>query len=454
MVSEIVRAVRNLTRPLRRQFWWNRFASNPRPADRPGVVLVSFANLDPKEQHRLERLLPHSRPHPLTGSELPPLHLFEHDSKEELWFSFYRLFLFLRRGLVRWSSLRSGRLSWSRHLAESDDIARLYWAVIQDQNFVHLAAGDESPKRLILRLRRLLSGLEESRYELWVVDRASYTAYLPSSLVLPEEPLHPKEVTALASAYSRLQDRRSTTRFSPKPANSLRFMSYNLHSCVGLDGRLSVERIAEILHRYEPDFVALQELDSFSYRSQGLDQLEELKKLWPAQGEFVALLPTRGGRYGIGFLSRLPIKNWEATVLPQAAQLLPQEPRGLIRVVLETPGGGELEVFNTHLGLTKHERSSQIDGLLMSVLESQTHRQLLLGDFNCSPTSAEYKTLCRTFRPALQPPRKTWFGTFPIRYLDYAFVRGDLEVISSMVPRDSHTRVASDHLPLLVDIRV
>lgn len=452
MVAEFVKAFRKLTRPLRREFWWPRLDVVPR-ADRPGVVLVSLTSLKPENAPQLQRLWPHYQAHPLTSSELPPLHCDEHWLEEDPWFVYYRCYLFFRRTLLRLGALWRGEVSWSRLLRESDDLARLYGGIVAGRDFIHLASNQTRPLRLLRRLKRLLNGLEKSRYEVWVVDRQSQTAYLPGSLQLPSEPLTPQEVSLLAKGYSCLQQRRSSTKSQAKQEGVVRLMTYNLHSCVGLDGRLSVERIAEVLHRYDPDFVALQEIDRASIRSLGWDQLAELKRLWAAEGEFFPLLSVGGGEYGIGFLSRLPVVDWQGRVLPSATQLIPQEPRGMLSVLLRLPNGEELEVVNTHLGLTKRERASQLDGLLRACLDSSSRSQVLLGDFNCSPASKEYRRLASHFAEAQTPPQKTWFGTFPIRHLDYGFVRGRVKVESAWVPRDAHTRVASDHLPLLIDIR-
>ena len=45
------------------------------------------------------------------------------------------------------------------------------------------------------------------------------------------------------------------------PTDTLRVMTYNVHSCVGMDGKLDAERIARVIARARPDVVALQELD-------------------------------------------------------------------------------------------------------------------------------------------------------------------------------------------------
>src|SRR5690606_25634562 len=44
-------------------------------------------------------------------------------------------------------------------------------------------------------------------------------------------------------------------------AETLRVMTYNVHSCIGMDGKLDPERIARVIARARPDVVALQELD-------------------------------------------------------------------------------------------------------------------------------------------------------------------------------------------------
>jgi hypothetical protein len=51
---------------------------------------------------------------------------------------------------------------------------------------------------------------------------------------------------------------------------TLRMMSYNVHGCKGMDGRVSTDRIARVIARYNPDIVALQELDVRLIKRSGL----------------------------------------------------------------------------------------------------------------------------------------------------------------------------------------
>ncbi|MEK7358178.1 MAG: endonuclease/exonuclease/phosphatase family protein, partial [Bdellovibrionota bacterium] len=50
-------------------------------------------------------------------------------------------------------------------------------------------------------------------------------------------------------------------------------VSWNVHSCIGTDGHYRPERIAEVIGTLNPDFVALQEIDSSLHTHGEKDQL-------------------------------------------------------------------------------------------------------------------------------------------------------------------------------------
>ena len=54
--------------------------------------------------------------------------------------------------------------------------------------------------------------------------------------------------------------------------NSLRIITYNIHRCIGGDRRVSPERISEVICAYQPDIVALQEVDYGGFRPALYDQ--------------------------------------------------------------------------------------------------------------------------------------------------------------------------------------
>src|SRR5512140_3258163 len=92
---------------------------------------------------------------------------------------------------------------------------------------------------------------------------------------------------------------------------SFRIVTYNIHKCVGMDRRLSPERIADVIAETNVDIVALQEVVRTTEPLRGGDQLETIAK----RAEFSYCCfgenrPHWGGTYGNAILSRWPIKSW------------------------------------------------------------------------------------------------------------------------------------------------
>src|SRR5262249_42075187 len=61
-------------------------------------------------------------------------------------------------------------------------------------------------------------------------------------------------------------------------SKNLRLMSYNVHGCIGMDGRVSMERIAQVIARFDPDIIALQELDVGRPRSGKVNQAQVIAR--------------------------------------------------------------------------------------------------------------------------------------------------------------------------------
>src|SRR5687767_4786600 len=82
----------------------------------------------------------------------------------------------------------------------------------------------------------------------------------------------------------------------------LRVLSYNIHHAEGVDRKLDVERIGQVILSVKPDLVALQEVDQKVKRSQGIDQPIELARLTKLQVVFGANIELQGGHYGNALL--------------------------------------------------------------------------------------------------------------------------------------------------------
>ena len=90
---------------------------------------------------------------------------------------------------------------------------------------------------------------------------------------------------------------------------TLRVMTYNIHVGVGMDKKLDLQRIADVINRERPDLVGLQEVDRGVRRTEGKDEIVELAKMTSMEFAFAPNLDYQGGKYGVAILSRWPIKN-------------------------------------------------------------------------------------------------------------------------------------------------
>jgi endonuclease/exonuclease/phosphatase family metal-dependent hydrolase len=205
-----------------------------------------------------------------------------------------------------------------------------------------------------------------------------------------------------------------------------------------------------------PDVIALQELDVGRARTGGIDQAEMIADHLKMKAHFHPALHVEEEKYGDAILTALPSRLVRAAALPSIG-----EPRGAIWVEIET-AGQKLQVINTHLGLKRRERADQAATLLsrnwLGHDDCRDNPTLFVGDFNAVPSSAAYRLLARRLRAA-QPlgagrPKATFPSRLPLLRLDHVFVNDRLDVADVDVIDNRQSRRASDHLPLLVEVRL
>jgi endonuclease/exonuclease/phosphatase family metal-dependent hydrolase len=240
-----------------------------------------------------------------------------------------------------------------------------------------------------------------------------------------------------------------------------RIVTYNVHRCVGNDRRLDVGRIAAVLARLNPDIVALQELDVGRARTGHVDQAHEIARHLEMAHHFHAAVQVEEERYGDAILTCFPERLVKSGPLPGHPRLPSLEPRGAIWIEVEIDGR-RLQVINTHLGLIPREQRSQAAHLADKAWLDNEHcawPTILLGDFNATASSLVYRTLTAKLQPARRlARRKTPTSTFPsplpVLRIDHVFVSPGIEVQEVFAPFDPLTRVASDHLPLVMDFEL
>ena len=236
----------------------------------------------------------------------------------------------------------------------------------------------------------------------------------------------------------------------------VRILTYNVHRCVGTDRRLDVARVAEVIAAQAPDIVALQELDVGRARTGGVDQAHRLAQWLGMAFHFNAAFRVEEEQYGDAILTTLPERLVKAGPLPSHPRFNRLEPRGAIWIAV-TIAGAELQVINTHLGLVPREQRGQATALAGEDWLGAAARPLILvGDMNATARAAAYRSfssrLIESRRAArLSRPAPTFPSTFPVLAIDHVFVSEGVVVEAVRTPLDPLSRLASDHLPLVVD---
>ena len=120
---------------------------------------------------------------------------------------------------------------------------------------------------------------------------------------------------------------------------------------------------------------------------------------------------------------------------------------------------GTLHVYNVHLGTAILERRHQAQRLATIVSDRHVGGpKLVLGDFNewmrgLATTLLSERLNSIDLRDYLKH-RRTYPGLFPILHLDHIYYAGRVEVVGIELPRTRLSLVASDHLPLVADVRI
>jgi endonuclease/exonuclease/phosphatase family metal-dependent hydrolase len=232
----------------------------------------------------------------------------------------------------------------------------------------------------------------------------------------------------------------------------VRVATYNIHRCRGLDGRTLPHRIAAVLAEIDADVVALQEVVGASTQKAG-----HAAELGAALGMGWVMAPTRqlrGALFGNVVLTRHPVRQHHQYDLSWKTC----EPRGAQRVDIGIDDF-TLHLFNVHFGTSLGERRFQAEKLAGIVHDRRVvGPKVVLGDFNEWARGLATDLLAKRLqsvdlRAHLKRVR-TYPGFFPILHLDHIYYEGKVEVTRVALPRTRLAMVASDHLPLVADLKV
>jgi endonuclease/exonuclease/phosphatase family metal-dependent hydrolase len=237
--------------------------------------------------------------------------------------------------------------------------------------------------------------------------------------------------------------------------NTFRVMTFNIHHGRGLDERVELQRIADVITSERADIVGLQEVDRGVARTDSRDLPGELAALTGMTAIFEMNHPVQGGEYGNAILTRFPHGETRNTHLPRVGTT---EQRGVQQAVIDIQGRGVL-FMNTHIAHRAEgepERLASVaefERILRENEEAGDLPVIFVGDFNTQPGTEPYRKLAERLADVWPMAGEGPGATIPVidpqRRIDYIWISRDapFEPVRAWVPYTE----ASDHLPVVVE---
>ncbi len=223
--------------------------------------------------------------------------------------------------------------------------------------------------------------------------------------------------------------------------------TYNVHRCIGTDGRHDPDRVAAVIRELDADVVGLQEVDAKPQVEHGVDQVDYLARATGMTGIAGPTLTRHYGQYGNALLTRLPIRGVDLIDLSVARR----EPRGAIDAEVDA-GGVRCRLLVTHLGLRRAERSRQLAHLVSAPPRwPGPALTVLLGDLN------EWRGLGGVRRRLplgfMCAAPRSFPAAMPLFRLDAIAVDPGFALVGVWAHGSALARVASDHRPVYAELR-
>lgn len=238
----------------------------------------------------------------------------------------------------------------------------------------------------------------------------------------------------------------------PHHSNRLRVVTYNVHKCRGVDGRVRPDRIARVLSEIDADVVGLQEVVSIEHGRADHHQARYLADNLGYSCELGENRRHRGGAYGNVLLSRKHIRHARNHDISVPGR----ERRGCLEAEIEWRAGATIQIFNLHLGTAFFERRLQARQLFGGEIfrrEDVPAHSIVLGDFNewtRGLASRMFRTHFETAHNHMHRAR-TFPGMMPLLRLDHIYFDRKLRLESVRIHRSAASLVASDHLPVVAE---
>jgi endonuclease/exonuclease/phosphatase family metal-dependent hydrolase len=228
---------------------------------------------------------------------------------------------------------------------------------------------------------------------------------------------------------------------------NLSLFCWNIHSCVGRDGKCEPDRVRHALASVDFDVFCLQEVGWQQRRgTREFDQFQHLADEIKGH-HYKSLTKTRGAQFGNFIISRYPLEAAQTVKLGRRWGI----PRCLQIADMVLPRK-RITVMNTHLGLDPLERLKQMNRIADYVRADPDQPRILCGDFNTLRNGVAIKDLGKLF--AYRSSSRTFPARRPALQLDRIFVTGLGRCLGEGILRDDRFREASDHLPVYAQFEI
>ena len=227
----------------------------------------------------------------------------------------------------------------------------------------------------------------------------------------------------------------------------LRFASYNIRKCRGLDSIRSPGRIVDVLNGLNADVIALQEAD----RRMG-DRPAAIPHDLITEHSDLGVAPLSMNDVSLGWHGNALLLSDRVKLLGTARIDLPGlEPRGA--VLAEFDGDtGPFRVVGVHLGLIRRYRERQLAAIRDALARREQMPTIILGDFNEWSPSRGHEELGARF--SVHSPGQTFHAARPLVALDRIALCNRTALCDAGVVETDQTRIASDHLPIWADVAI
>jgi endonuclease/exonuclease/phosphatase family metal-dependent hydrolase len=244
-----------------------------------------------------------------------------------------------------------------------------------------------------------------------------------------------------------------TSNASLVRSKTLRIMTFNIHVGVGMDKKLDLQRIADVINKERPDLVGLQEVDRGVKRTEAKDEIVELAGMTRMDYAFAHNIDFQGGQYGVPILSRSLIKSIDHKMFENKREA---ERRGMLRVEVEFDGV-PLNFVTTHLDYQFADGRLFETEQMLKMLTDVKGPLIVVADMNDEPTGTAYQLMSQTFADAWITSRAKGDGLSypadkPVKRIDHIFYRNGERVKAKKAWVVG--TLASDHVPVMAEIEV